>query len=284
MYRLFLTGFLLIIVLSAPTAWAEGTELVRTPSTIFGPSGLLFTQSTDTLLPGEIEVGMGVAYEHSSTDPDYLINEVAATVTFGILDWAEVSARIPYVYNFESHGTESDGLQGGELSLKWRFFNQGEYLGLPAAGFSLTYFSPLGSKIDEFGVVDSWGLKGLLLASAEVDLSPSLFHYYYVGLYAAGGIFIRDRDNPAEEKHGLIDLGIALPLIESRRLQLILEANSTVRNQIPLQGNYTAITGALRYVTPSFQLTGGVQHRLKRDEEIEDTDPDRFVFQASYLF
>jgi hypothetical protein len=276
-------GFLLITLI-APTVSAEETELIRLPSTSFGPTGLLFTQSTDTLSPGDIEVGWGVAHEHSSNNPDYTINEVSATITVGVLPWAEVSARVPYVYSFESHGTETDGIQGGELSLKWRFLNQDEDLGLPAMGFSLTYFSPVDSKVQAFDVVDSWGVRGLFLASAEVDLSPSLFYYYYVGLYANAGVFIRDLDKPTEEKHGSIDLGIALPLSQSRQIQLILETNSTVRNEIPLQGNYTAVTAALRYVTPSFQMTGGVQRRFKRDEGVEDTDPDRLVFQASYLF
>lgn len=281
MYRLYLM-VVFTMALIAPTAWAGETELVRLPSTVFGPSGLLFTQSTETLLPGEVEVGVGVAYEHSSTAPDYLINEVAAAVTFGIFDWAEVSARVPYIHSFESHGTETDGIQGGELSLKWRFLNQDDDFGLPALGFSLTYFSPIDRKVQAFDLVGSWGLKGLLLASAEVDLSPSLFYYYYVGFYANAGVFIQDLDKPTEEKHGLIDLGIALPLITSRQLQFILETNATARNEIPLQGNYTAITGALRYVTPFFHLTGGVQHRLKRDKDVEDTD--RFVLQAGYLF
>ena len=257
-------------------------KLVRTPATIFGPSGLLFTQSTATLPPGEVEVGLGVAYEHSSTNPDYTINELSGTLTLGILDWAEVSVRVPYIYNFESHGVDSAGVQGGEFSLKWRFLNQDEDLGIPAVGLSLTYFSPIGSKTVEFDIVDSWGMKALFLASAEVNLSPSLFYDYNIDLYADGGVFIRDPDKPTEERHGLIDLGIALPLIKSRQLQLLLETNNTVRNEIPQQGNDTALTAALRYVASSFHLTGGIQHRLKQDEGIKDTN--RFVFQAGYLF
>lgn len=277
----FLIGFLILIGIPVSSVWAEEAELFRTPGSTFGPSGLLFTQSTDTLLPGEIEVGVGGAYEHSSTDPDYLINEMAVTVTFGISERVEVSARVPYVYNFESHGVDSAGISGGEFSLKGRLLDQGDFR-LPAVGFSLTYFTPLGSNIHEFDAVESWGLKGLFLTSAQVDLSPSIFDHYYAGLYADGGMFIRDLDKPTEERHVLIDFGISLPLVESRRLQLILETNATIGNELPLQGNYTALTAALRYVAPSFSLAGGVQHRLKRDEGIQDTD--RFVLQAGYLF
>ncbi|MDC4226479.1 MAG: hypothetical protein MPW15_20090 [Candidatus Manganitrophus sp.] len=143
------------------------------------------------------------------------------------------------------------------------------------------FLTLIDSKVNTFDVVDSWGLKGLFLASAEVDISPSLHYYYYAGLYANAGIFIRDLGKPTEERHGLLDLGMALPLSKSRKLQLILETNTTLRNQIPLQGNYTGLTMALRYVTSSFQLTGGIQRRLKQDDEdveIEDTNPDRFVF------
>lgn len=286
MYRLYLT-VVFIMTLIAPTAWAAETALIRHPSTTFGPSGLLFTQSTNTLSPGKVEIGIGFAHEHSSNNPDHTINEISATVTAGVLPWAEVSAHVPYIYRFESHGIETDGIQGGELSLKWRFLNQYEDFGLPAMGASLTYFSPIDSKVSAFDVVDSWGLKGLFLASAEVDISPSLHYSYHAGLYANAGIFIRDLGKPTEERHGLLDLGMALPLSPSRRLQLIFEANTTLRNEIPLQGNYTGITAALRYVTSSFQLTGGMQRRLKQDDEdvkIEDTNPDRFILYASYLF
>jgi hypothetical protein len=280
-FRLSLLRFLILAGLLIPTSWASGTEFVRIPASSSGPSGLLFTQSADTLLPGKIEVGIGAAYEHASPDPDYLINELAATITLGVLDSLEVAARVPYMQHFESHGTERRGIEGGELSLKWRFLDQGQF-GLPASGFSLAYFSPIGSKKNEFNTVESWGLKGLFLVSAEFDLAVSPYRHYYFGFYADGGVFIRDLHKPTEEKHGLIDLGILLPLSESSRLQLILEANATVKDQNPLEGNYTALTAALRYVAPSFQLTGGVQHRLKRDEDIKNTD--RFVLQAGYLF
>ncbi|MCG3117569.1 MAG: hypothetical protein LLH30_18015 [Candidatus Manganitrophus sp. SA1] len=286
MYRLYLFGFFLAVTI-VQTVYAGDTALIRLPSTTFGPSGLLFTQSTNTLSPGEVEIGVGFAHEHSSNNPDYTINEISATVTVGILPWAEVSARVPYMYSFESHGIETDGVQGGELSLKWRFLNQEEDFSLPAMGASLTYFSPVDSKVSAFDVVDSWGVKGLFLASAEVDISPSLHYAYHAGLYANAGIFIRDLGKSTEERHGLLDLGMALPLSPSRQIQLIFEANTTLRNEIPLQGNYTGLTAALRYVTSSFQLTGGMQRRLKQDDEdveIEDTNPDRFILYASYLF
>ena len=159
------------------------------------------------------------------------------------------------MYHFESHGIESSGVEGAELSLKWRFMDQGDF-GLPASAVSLTYFSPVGGK-HAFDTVESWGFKGLLLTSAEFDLSLSRYLHYYFGLYADGGIFARDLGKATEEKHGLIDLGTLLPLSGSNRLQLILEANTTVKSETPLEGNYTGLTAGLRYVTASFDLTGG---------------------------
>jgi hypothetical protein len=131
-------------------------------------------------------------------------------------------------------------------------------------------------------VVDSWGIKALLIASTQANLSRSLYDFYYVGLYADGGIVIQNIDEPTEEKHAIVDLGVLFPLTDSRRLQLILEGNATVKDQTPFEGNYIAITGALRYVTAHIHLSGGIQHRFKQDTGTKDTD--RFVFQAGYLF
>lgn len=45
-------------------AWADQpTEFVKTSPTVFGPSGLLFTQSADTLAPGQVEIGASFAHE-----------------------------------------------------------------------------------------------------------------------------------------------------------------------------------------------------------------------------
>lgn len=283
-HQILFLGLLFITIMPITTVLAEDTAFVRIPATVFGPSGLIFTQSVDTLPPGKMEVGFSFANEQSSTDPDFTINEVSTTMTFGLPGRLEFSVHAPYMYNFESHGEDTAGMEGGDLSIKWRFLNLNEDLNLPALGLSLSYFFPIGSQSRGFEVVNSWGIKVLLIASTKANLSPSLYDFYYVGLYADGGIFIRDVGESFEEKHARVDLGLLFPLTYSRRLQLILEGNATVKDQAPLEGNYTAITGALRYVTSYIHFSGGIQHRFKRDKGIQDTGTDRFIFQAGYLF
>ncbi|MEK7279170.1 MAG: hypothetical protein AAB090_00800, partial [Nitrospirota bacterium] len=281
-HRILFLGFLFIVLMPITTLLAEDTAIVRTAATVFGPSGLIFTQSADTLSPGKVEAGLSVTREHSSTDPDFSINEVSATMAFGLPGRIELAVHAPYMFNFESHGEDDAGMEGGDLSVKWRFLDQNVDLGLPALGLSLSYFFPIGNQRRGFEVVDSWGIKALLIASTEVNLSRSLYDFYYVGLYADGGIVGQHIGEPTEEKHGMVDLGILFPLTDSRRLQLILEGNATVKDQAPFEENYIAITGALRYMTAHIHLSGGIQHRFKQDTGIQDTD--RFVFQAGYLF
>ena len=264
------------------TVLAEDTASIRTPATVFGPSGLIFTQSADTLSSGKVEAGLSVTREHSSTDPDFSINEVSATMAFGLPGRIELAVHAPYMFNFESHGEDDAGMEGGDLSVKWRFLDQDVDLGLPALGLSLSYFFPTGNQKRGFEPVDSWGIKALLVASTQTNLSRSLYDFYYVGLYADGGIFIRDIGEPSEEKHARLDLGVLFPLSDSRRLQLILEGNANVKNEAPFEGNYMATTGALRYVASHIHLSGGIQHRFKQDAGIKDTN--RFVFLAGYLF
>lgn len=283
-HRILFLGFLFSALMPITHVLAEDTAFVRTPATVFGPSGLIFTQSADTLSPGKMEAGFSVTHEHSSTDPDFIINEVSATMAFGLPGRIELAVHAPYMFNFESHGEDNAGMEGGDLSVKWRFLDQDVDLGLPALGLTLSYFFPIGNQKRGFEVVDSWGIKALLIASTQANLSRSLYDFYYVGFYADGGIFIRDIGEPSEEKHARVDLGVLFPLTDSRQLQLILEGNTTVRDQALFEGNYMAITGALRYVTSHIHFSGGIQHRFKRDKGIQDTDTDRFVFQAGYLF
>ncbi len=281
-HRILFLGFLFIALMPITTVLAEDTAFVRTPATVFGLSGLIFTQSADTLSPEKIEAGLSVTHEHSSNDPDFTINEVSATMALGLPGRIELAVHAPYMFNFESHGEDDAGMEGGDLSVKWRFLDQDVDRGLPALGLSVSYFFPIGNQRRGFEPVDSWGVQALLIASTRANLSRSLYDFYYVGLYADGGIFIRDRGSSDEEKHARADLGLLFPLTDSRRLQLILEGNATVKDQAPFEGNYMAITGALRYVASHIHFSGGIQHRFKQDSGIQDTD--RFVFQTGYLF
>lgn len=260
------------------------TEFVHVPSTLFGPSGLVFTQSTNTLSPGSFELAVAVANQHSSV-PNYNINEVATTLTVGLPARLEFSAHVPYLYNFKTRGSQEDAQEDVDISLKWRFLDQNSDLYLPSLGFSLTYYIPAANNNNligvHFGLVNDWGIRALLVSSAEVDLLQPVASYV-VGFYFDGGTFVRDTGTPFEEEHGVIDIGTLLPLTESRQLQLILEGNFTINDYVQFDGTYDAGTAALRFVTTHGNISLGIQYRFMRNSGVDDTE--RLFIQGSYLF
>ncbi|HET6370277.1 MAG TPA: hypothetical protein VFG95_03725 [Nitrospiria bacterium] len=254
-------------------------QLVHMPATVNGLTGLLYTQSTDTLPKGSVEVAVGFDHQDSTT-PDYTINEAFSTVTVGLPSRIELALHVPYMVNFESGGNHDDGREDIDLSAKWRFLEQNVEMSIPALALSLSYYIPTGNNL-RFGIVDKWGIKVLLVASAEADLAYPVGSYI-VGFYLDGGVFVRDTDQSGNENSGIIDGGILLPLSNSRRLQLLLEGNATISNEVPLEGSYTGATAALRYVTTSVNFTGGVQYRFYHESNVDNVP--RLVAQASYLF
>jgi hypothetical protein len=268
---------LLVFYSSFTNAWADHhTEFVKTSPTVFGPSGLLFTQSADTLAPGKIEIGTSFSYERSDR-PDITLNELLPTVTIGLLDRLELSARADYLF-VNVVGQEERTLQDVDISLKWRFIDENKKDKLPAAGLSFTYFKPTGK--DELRQFGSWGLKALIVSSAEAELGKP--YGILVGLYFNGGIMISDLGKSYEERHTLIDFGTLFPLTESRQLQLLLELNITNQNDTPFEGDYTGVTAALRYVNAHLNVTGGIQTRIRSATNVDDTN--RFIVQGSVLF
>lgn len=277
MRRFFLFLSLLAFYSSSTTAWADPhTEFVKISPTVFGPSGLLFTQSADTLAPGQIEIGLSLANEQSD-NPDLTLNELLPTVTVGLLDRLELSARADYLF-VNVVGMEERTLQDVDISLKWRFIDENKKDKLPAAGLSFTYFKPTGK--DELRQFGSWGFKALLVSSAEAELGKP--DSILVGFYFDAGIMISDFGKSYEERHTMIDFGTLFPLTESKQLQLLLEVNTTQNNDTLLEGDYTGLTAALRYVTSHFNVTGGIQKRIRSESGVDDTN--RLVFQGSLQF
>ncbi|MFQ5588556.1 MAG: hypothetical protein ACE5F7_06930, partial [Nitrospiria bacterium] len=134
------------------------------------------------------------------------------------------------------------------------------------------------------GSVDSWGVRALLVSSAEAEIT--LFSYQMLmGFYANGGIYIQDSGDPTEEKHGIVDLGILAPLHRSGKVHLLLEASARINRETALPANadadYTAIMPGLRYVTSRLAFTAGWPHRFNSGP---NENSDLFLFQGSYLF
>jgi hypothetical protein len=277
MRRFLLFLLLLTVGFSFTNTWAgDRTEFVKISPTVFGPNGLLFTQSADTLAPGQVEMGIGLAYEQSD-QPDITLNEWSPTVTVGLLHGLEGAVRAPYL-SVNVIGEQEQSLQEVDVSLKWRFLEPNEEYNLPAFGISLSYFLPAGKEA--LRPFESWGLKGLIVSSAEVELGKP--YGVLVGFYADAGAIVSDLGKGSEEKHALIDFGLLFPLTDSRRLQLLLEVNLVRQSDAPLEGDYTATTFGLRYVNPHLNLTGGMQRRARSEIGIDNTN--RYVVQGSYLF
>lgn len=260
--------------LSSP-AWSGDTQFVQITSSLLGPSGLLFTQSANTLDSGDIEVGAAYIYEHSHT-PRFTLQGVSTNLTLGVTKTSEISFQIPFVSE-DAGGVSHQGLQDVDFSFKWRFLEADQEYNLPAFGVLLTYYLP--GEADT-RLVKSMGIKMLLVSSSEVELGKP--YGILVGLYADAGLFLGDPGKRTGEKHIIADLGILLPLTESRRFQLLLEGNGKAKNNTPFEGSYFGATLGPRYVTEHLNVTGGVQHLFRRDKTTDDTN--RFIFQTSYIF
>ncbi len=284
----FFLGLILTLSLpfSIPTALsAAEPEFPRAPQSLSGSTGLLFTQSADTLPPGKVEVGLGSFHERSSKDPGYTAGEVAPMITFGLPGRLELIARTPYMYRYERADEKRSGLREGSLALKWRFLDRNSQLLLPSMAVALAYHFGAGNKTEPFRTVDSWGIEARLIASDIIETYPSVTDIYQFGIYLDGGIFIRDIGGDFQEKHGRVDLGFLFPLSESREVQLILEGNGTVKSEFLLEESHIGFTAGIRYVTAQIHLTGGIQHRfIKSTSQTESRSSDRFVFLTGYLF
>lgn len=277
----YLLGLFLVVSMPVFGVCAGETDIVHTPLTIFGPSGLLFTQSANTLDPGRIGAAVSFIHERNQGPDITAKNELAATITLGLKEGLELSAQIPFLLDQEVvvNSDDKNNLEDINISAKWRFLEQNTEYNLPAFGLSLTYYLPTAKEA--FQVVESWGIKLLLVSSAYVDIAQPLGSYI-VGFYADGGFFLADINGSREEKHGILDLGVNFPLDPSRELNLIIEGNLTIQNDIPLERDFLAFTAGLRYIATSFDLTAGLQHRFKLDDGTDDTNS--LILQAGLFF
>lgn len=281
MGRLFAAGTFLILLNLTQATWAEETEFNRISSGLNGPSGLLLTQSINTLPPGKVEIGLGLSFEDGGIgNADLAVTDLSSTLTVGLTPNIEVSAQFPYFIDIEIGSSSESDLGDANISMKWRFLEPSTELNFPGFAFSLTFFFPTGDPRVGAGTVDSWGLNAILVSSAETEVGTTVTTVL-IGFYANGGIHIQDSGDPTEESHGIFDVGLLIPLIESRELQLILEGNARSDKESKLGNDYAAITGGLRYVTRHIALNGGWQHRLNQDPF---GGSERLIFYGSYFF
>lgn len=274
-------GAFLMLFGATQTSSAGSTEFYRISTTVNGSSGLFITQSIDTLAPGKVEVGLGILYEKGATrTTDLSVTEFSSTLTIGVTPKVEIWAQVPYFSNIKIGATSESDVGDVNLSVKWRLLEPSSELNFPGFAFSFSFFFPSGDRKSRPGAVDSWGFKGLLISSAETEVGfPG--NTVLVGFYADAGIHIRDSGDPNQEKHGVINLGLLIPIADSRALQLMLEGNRRVDRNSRTGNEYTGFTAGLRYVTRHAAINGGWQHRMN-EQPFEDSD--QFIFYGSYFF
>lgn len=283
MRRLFFLGFLLFTLGVPRFAMAsEMTQFLRMPSTLNGPSGLLLTQSIDTLKPKQYGVGIGFSTEDSDK-PAFTETQALFTGIVGLNKNLEASLQIPYFTESQlvGAGKSESGVGDVNMSLKWRFMDASPDLNFPGFALSLSVFLPTGDPEKGVGVVDAWGVKALLVSSAEAEIAlPS--KTILMGFYANGGIYIQDLGDRTQERHGIIDLGILVPLNDTKRIQLLLEGNARMRRETRgRESEYGAGTIGLRYILKNLTFTGALQHRFN---DLDSDNTTLFLFQGTYGF
>jgi len=281
MRRLSMGGTLMALLALAQPAWAGVTEFNRISSTYSGLSGLLITQSIDTLSPGKVEIGLGGSYESGKVGTaDLTVTELTSTLTIGLTPSLEISTQVPYYSDVEIGPSSQSELGVVNLSAKWRFLEPSTDLNFPGFALSLTVYFPTGEpKLDPL-TVDSWGLKALVVSSAETEVGlPN--STVLVGFYADGGFYIQDSGDPTEERHAIVDLGLLIPLIDSRELQLMLEGSGRIDRNAFIGNEYAAATIGLRYVGRHLAVNGGYQRRIG---QAPFDDSNLAIFYGSYFF
>ncbi len=256
--------------------------VVNRPVNIQGLTGLIITNSAYTQEKGAFTVGLSGLAENSRT-PDFSIVQGIATATYGATDRIELGLKAKMIAtNLGSSSTRQTGVGDTDLLFKWRLTNQGK--DLPAIAFGMGVTLPTGDKDKGFRECEHEVIKLMLIGSHEQEMPGNIV----LGLYVEGQVVLVDQLNKnssnMDEKYGVINAGILLPIVENNRLQLILEYNLVTDKDIPTlyEGNYTALTPGLRYVTPRLNITAGVQF-LRKSDSLAGNDA-RYVGTISYRF
>jgi hypothetical protein len=253
---------------------AEDVILVinRSPN-IQGLTGLMVTNSAFTRLAGTLAIGGSVIFEDSNK-PDYLIIQTPITLTFGITDTIEAGLKMKYVYfDRTTPSTSESGLGDSEIALKWRWKTHSTTT--PELAIGMAGILPTGSGSKGLNDVTNWGVKCMFMATSETKILGDSF----LGLYLeAQAVFIdtlSKANKKIQDRYGVINAGVLLPIGANNRLQAMLELNKTLekkRWQTALaEGDQTGITQALRYVTDTLSFTAGAQFLSKDTKGYKDT-------------
>jgi hypothetical protein len=119
-----------------------------------------------------------------------------------------------------------------------------------------------------------------------VSMETKLTDFTFLGLYLEGQAIFQDQGNKAtQDKYGVINAGLQLPISKDNRLQGILEYNKTLykrANPALLEVNQRGFTPGLRYVTEKMNFTAGAQILSKNSKAYDSTT--RWICTYGYKF
>lgn len=258
--------------------------VVNRPPNVQGLTGLIMTNSAYTQPKGHIVAGLA-SIAQNSNDPNFSILQGIATVTAGVTDSVEIGLRAQLVgTNLGSSKNREFGFGDTDLLAKWRITSQGETM--PAIALGLGYTVPTGDKEQGIRTVEDQAIRVMLIGTTEHEMPGD----YFIGIYFEGQIVYADR-MPWEktgkgdgERYGAVNAGLLLPLNDARSLQAMLEYNTVVKKDITsaYAPNYFGIMPGLRYVTPEWNVSLGIQFYNPTDPDM--TDNLRYLGTLSYAF
>ncbi|MDA8422368.1 MAG: hypothetical protein M0Z89_03440 [Nitrospiraceae bacterium] len=258
--------------------------VVNRPVNIQGLTGLIVTNSAYTQPKNKFTIGLSGMLENSNV-PNYSVGEGILTGTYGVTDTIEVGFKGRTVAtNLGSSKNREIGAGDTDLLFKWRLSSQGEDLPAIAVGAALTL--PTGDQSKGFHEVKHEGVRLMLIGTHEKEMPEEDI---VIGFYVEGQVVLNDQlegrlNNPYRDKYGVINAGILVPITEGRQVQVIVEYNYVTRKDVltPEGGNFSAVTPGLRFVTPSLNITAGVQFLTKDLPGFENDQ--RYIGTLSYQF
>jgi len=261
----------------------EAIKVINRPPNIQGLTGLIMTNSAFTLPAGSIAIGVSALIEDSKV-PEYRIIQTPLTITVGLTDTIEAGIKAKYVsYDITSPKTTESGLGDTEVALKWRWKTHSATS--PELAIGVAGIIPTADETKGLNEVTDWGAKFMVMATSETKI----FNNSFLGIYLeAQAVFIDGFSagyaTSTQDRYGVLNAGLLLPISPNNHLQAMLELNKTLkaRGASPDASNQTGITPALRYVTESLSITAGAQ--FLRKDTIGYDDTIRWIGTISYQF
>ncbi len=279
-----------VLVFTATQAQAAAEEreddaslVINRPVNVQGLTGLIMINSAYTQAKKTVVVGLSAIGENSKS-PDMSYTHGIATIVAGVSDRIEVGVKAQMSsYNIGGSATRETGGGDTDLLVKWRFTSEDEDLPALAIGLGLTF--PTGDTKKGLGTVKHEGIRIMVIGSSEKELADDIvFGFYFEGQLVLNDQISGKTTSPYADKYGVLNAGMLLPMTESNRLQAILEVRKVKGKDVPTiyeESAWSLIPG-LRYVTPRFNITAGVQ--LVRRDQVGADMGARYIGTMSYSF